>query len=181
MKKRGKVRAALLKGFLLSSACGASAQTHVVKKPETVVRAVGVYEWTGSETKPTASRFVPVTLFIDGHLEDAAVYLARPVPFALQTGTIFELEHAGVPEGTLELSFARHLVSTGDVPLDDGWLGHVHHDRQLDGSGPPDAESQDRQPGRAGTRGDRHDRCDTRSSAGERPDDKLNGKPDRRP
>lgn len=107
----------------LGSVGSACAQTHVVKKPETVVRAVGVYEWTGSETRPTASRFVPVTLFIDGHLEDAAVYLARPVPFALQTGTVFELQNAGVPEGTLELSFARRLVESGDVPLDDGWLG----------------------------------------------------------
>ena len=100
----------------------AGAQTHVVKKPETVVRAVGVYEWTGDESKPTASRLVPVTLFIDGHLEDAGVYLSRPVPFALGTGTIFELDQSGVPEGTLEVSFARHLASrNGD--FDDGWMG----------------------------------------------------------
>ena len=95
---------------------------HVVKKPETVVRAVGVYEWTGAEGKPTASRLVPVTLFIDGHLEDAGVYLARPVPFALDTGTIFELDQAGVPEGTLEVSFARHM-SARNGDFDDGWMG----------------------------------------------------------
>jgi hypothetical protein len=100
----------------------AQAQMHVVKKPETVVRAVGVYEWTGDESKPTASRLVPVTLFIDGHLEDAGVYLARPVPFALETGTIFELDRAGVPEGTLELSFARRLEAAGGQ-FDDGWMG----------------------------------------------------------
>ena len=51
--------------------------------PENVVRAVGVYEWTGDMAKPTASRLIPVSLFIDGKLEDAGVYLARPVPFAL--------------------------------------------------------------------------------------------------
>ena len=28
--------------------------------------------------KPTASRLIPVTLFIDGKLEDAGVYEARP-------------------------------------------------------------------------------------------------------
>ncbi len=118
--KRKQAFTAILGGLALGSA---AAQTHVVKSPDTVVRAVGVYEWTGTESKPTASRFVPITLFINGQLEDADVYLARPVPFALQTGTIFELERSGVPQGTLELSFARHLVSTGDIPIDDGWLG----------------------------------------------------------
>ena len=39
----------------------ARAQTHKVTKPETVVRAVGVYEWTGDLKKPTASRLIPVT------------------------------------------------------------------------------------------------------------------------
>ena len=116
------MRRGLMALAALGVGVGAGAQTHVVKKPETVVRAVGVYEWTGDEGKPTASRLVPVTLFIYGHLEDAGVYLARPVPFALGTGTIFELDQAGVPEGTLEVSFARHLASrNGDV--DDGWMG----------------------------------------------------------
>jgi hypothetical protein len=115
------------RAFLAMAAVGgvlahAHAQTHVVKKPETVVRAVAVYEWTGDESKPAASRLVPVTLFIDNHLEDAGVYLARPVPFVLQTGNIFELEHAGVPDGTLQLSFARHLIAGADQ-FDDGWMG----------------------------------------------------------
>ncbi len=61
-------------------------QTHKVAKPETVVRAVGVYEWTGDLAKPVASRLVPVTVFIDGKLQDGGVYLARPVPFALLSG-----------------------------------------------------------------------------------------------
>ena len=117
----------------MAAGCGLQAwmqahgQMHVVKKPETVVRAVGVYEWTGDEDKPKASRLVPVTLFIDGKLEDAGVYLARPVPMALQTGTVFELDQAGVADGTLEVSFARHIQSaTGgpDGPVDDGWMGY---------------------------------------------------------
>jgi hypothetical protein len=103
---------------------GARAQTHAVKKPETVVRAVAVYEWTGPEDKPTASRVVPVSIFINSQLEDAGVYMARPVPFALDRGNIFEVEQAGKPEGTVELSFQRHLEGTGDNPFDDGWLGY---------------------------------------------------------
>jgi hypothetical protein len=66
------------------------AQTHKVAAPENVVRAVGVYEWTGDMAKPAASRLIPVSLFIDGKLEDADVYLARPVPFALDTGNVYE-------------------------------------------------------------------------------------------
>ena len=40
-------------------------------------------------------RLVPVSLFIDGHVEDAGVYLAQPVPFALQTGDVYSIERAG--------------------------------------------------------------------------------------
>lgn len=105
------------------------AQTHKVAKPETVVRAVGVYEWTGDMAKPAAMRLVPITLYIDNHLEDAGVYLARPVPFALLTGNVYEVEEAGVPKGNVELSFSRHLQPTekADVtPYDDGWFGYGH-------------------------------------------------------
>ncbi len=97
---------------------------HAVKKPDTVVRAIAVYEWTGDTDKPKASRIVPVSVFIDGHLEDGGVYLARPVPFELDTGTVFEVEKAGVPEGTLDLSYTRHYVSNGVAAFDDGWMGY---------------------------------------------------------
>jgi hypothetical protein len=116
---------AVLAGLAAAAACApARAQTHAVKKPETVVRAVAVYEWTGDEAKPTASRLVPVSIFIDNQMEDAGVYLARPVPFALDRGTIFECEVAGKTEGTVELAYQRHLQGTDQVQLDDGWLGY---------------------------------------------------------
>src|ERR1700761_5210523 len=72
-----------------------SAQTHKVETADSVVRAVGVYEWTGDLAKPTASRLVPVTLYINGRFEEAGVYLARPVPFVLDTGFAYELDEAG--------------------------------------------------------------------------------------
>ncbi len=100
------------------------AQMHAVKKPDQVVRAVAVYEWTGEEGKPTASRVVPVSLFIDGQFQDAAIYLARPVPFALDTGTVYEVRKAGVDAGTLELVYERHLTSGDTAEIDDGWLGY---------------------------------------------------------
>src|SRR5580698_11666344 len=96
----------------------AFAQTHKVAKPEQVVRAVGVYEWTGDFAKPPASRLIPVSLYIDGKLEDAGVYIARPVPFALLSGNIYELQDAGVDKAILDLEYAKHLqatTSTGDL------------------------------------------------------------------
>ncbi|MBB5318659.1 hypothetical protein [Tunturibacter empetritectus] len=109
--------------------CGPAswAQMHKVAKPEQVVRAVGVYEWTGDFAKPNASRLIPVSLFIDGKLEDAGIYVARPVPFALLSGNVYELQTAGIDKGYLDLAYAKHLQAveaTGDLAYDDGWFGY---------------------------------------------------------
>ena len=111
-----------LAAALLSAAPG-RAQMHKVARPEQVVRAVGVYEWTGDLNKPTASRLVPVSLFINGSLEDAGVYLPRPIPFALTPGNEYELEQAGLPKGALDLAYATHL-QTADSAYEDGWFGY---------------------------------------------------------
>src|SRR5882757_371499 len=103
------------------------AQMHKVAKPQQVVRAVGVYEWTGDFAKPAASRLIPVSLYIEGKFEDAGVYIARPVPFALLSGNIYILQSAGIVKGTLDLAYAKHLQaveSTGDLAFDDGWFGY---------------------------------------------------------
>jgi hypothetical protein len=85
-----------------------------------------VYEWTGDMAKPTASRLIPVSLFIDGKLVDAAVYLARPVPMALLTGNRYQLERAGIMQGNLDLAFSRHFLAaeTNGSAYDDGWFGY---------------------------------------------------------
>ena len=114
--------AVLILGVLLFPLTG-TAQTHKVAKPEQVVRAVGVYEWTGDLKKPTASRLVPVSVFIDGSLEDAGVYLARPIPFALTPGNEYELQQSGLTRGALELAYATHL-QTADAAYEDGWFGY---------------------------------------------------------
>jgi hypothetical protein len=106
-------------------------QMHKVTAPDSVVRAIGVYEWTGDLSKPVASRLIPVALFIDGKLEDAGVYLARPVPFALESGNVYELEQHGLPQGTLELAYARHLTATSNAEgFDDGWFGYGSYKAQ---------------------------------------------------
>ena len=116
----------LLSALLLGSVLPllpASAQMHKVSRPEQVVRAVGVYEWTGDLKKPDASRLIPVTVFINGTLEDAGVYLPRPIPFALTPGNQYILQQAGIDRGTLDLAYARHL-QTADSAYEDGWFGY---------------------------------------------------------
>jgi hypothetical protein len=123
---RDLLRRAIITGMSLAAG-SALGQMHKVAKPEQVVRAVGVYEWTGDLTKPAASRLVPVTVFIDGKLEDAGVYIARPVPFALLSGNVYELQDAGVDKGMLDLAYARHMQAvdaTGNTAYDDGWFGY---------------------------------------------------------
>jgi len=112
---------------LLASVGVAQAQIHKVDAPASVTRAVGVYEWTGDLAKPTAARLVPVSIFIDSSMQDAGVYLAKPVPFALQTGDVYSIEHAGEPIGTLNLQFARNVIqrhSGMDEDAVGAWYGY---------------------------------------------------------
>jgi hypothetical protein len=124
------MRTLILRVVVASTAFAASvtfAQMHKVAKPQQVVRALGVYEWTGDFAKPTASRLIPVSLYIEGKFEDAGEYIARPVPFALLSGNLYILQSAGVDKGTLDLVYSKHLeavTSTGDMAYDDGWFGY---------------------------------------------------------
>ncbi len=103
------------------------AQTHRVEAPEKVTRAIGVYEWTGELPKPTSARLIPISLFINGHFEDAGVYLAHPVPFVLETGDVYSIERAGETIGTLDLEYARNVVthrSSNDDNPTSAWFGY---------------------------------------------------------
>ncbi len=106
---------------------GAAAQMHHVDAPERVTRAVGVYEWVGELGKPAAARLVPVSLFINGKVEDAGTYLARPVPLALETGNQYAVEFAGLPKGTLNVLMAKDVASARSVADDNpegNWYGY---------------------------------------------------------
>ena len=82
------------------------------KKAQTsTLRSVAVLEWTGDRSHPNATRLVPVSLFDGNRLQDGALYLARPVPLALDSGTEYEVEHAGVPQGWFDIAGARQIGS----------------------------------------------------------------------
>jgi hypothetical protein len=107
-------------GLFLTSALLLSplhAQTDQPASPSAVTRAVAVYEWTGDLAHPTAARLIPVSLFIHAHLEDAGVYRAQPIPFALQLGTLYLIQHSGQTVGALNIQSARPTPA---------WLAYGH-------------------------------------------------------
>lgn len=79
------------------------------------LRAVAVFEWTGDEAHPTASRLIPVCIYDGQSLEDAGVYLARPVPLAVESGVEYQLFTNGKPAGLFDVSRAGQQQKT--------WIG----------------------------------------------------------
>jgi hypothetical protein len=71
------------------------------KAPE--LRAIGVLEWTGPEDKPKQCRLVPVTIFDQGQLQDASIYMARPQPMALAGEVEYALEENGKTVGLFDI------------------------------------------------------------------------------
>jgi hypothetical protein len=79
------------------------------------LRSVAVLEWTGDRNHPSATRLVPISLFDGANLQDGGLYLARPVPLALDSGTEYEVEGSGLPQGWFDIDGAREIG--------DDWFG----------------------------------------------------------
>jgi len=79
-------------------------------------RATAVLEWTGDPGKPKASRIVPVAVFVDGKYQDGGLYLAQPAPLAVSSDTVYELQQAGVPQGTFNIA--------GGEDIQGAWFGY---------------------------------------------------------
>ncbi|WP_047492675.1 hypothetical protein [Terriglobus sp. TAA 43] len=113
---------------LCSLPLAAVAQMHKVAKPDQVTRAVALYEYVGDDPiKPKAARLIPVSLFIGGHYEDAGIYLARPVPFALESGIRYDLQKSGTQQNVFDLIASRNFAGSAiaaNLPFDDGWFGY---------------------------------------------------------
>jgi hypothetical protein len=89
--------ALLLTQFVLAQSAGRA------KKP-TGPRALGLIEVTPSG-KMT---LLPVVVMIDGEFYDASAYKADPVPFALDTDTVYEGVKTGVSQGLFTVTAAQH-------------------------------------------------------------------------
>ncbi|MFL6689419.1 MAG: hypothetical protein ACJ8IR_04420 [Alphaproteobacteria bacterium] len=83
--------------------------THEKAAPTSTLRSIAVLEWTGDRNRPSATRLVPVSLFDGDHLQDGGLYLARPVPLALDSGTEYEVEGSGRPQGWFDIDGAREI------------------------------------------------------------------------
>jgi hypothetical protein len=101
--------AGLLAGAL--SVAYAQYPGHIDTKKKTVVspRAIAVLEWTGSQGKPSASRIIPISVFDGQMYQPGGLYLARPEPLALESGTEYILQEAGIPQGLFDVNTAQDI------------------------------------------------------------------------
>lgn len=84
---------------LLLALVAGPAAAQARKKPQGP-RAMGLLEWTTPSGPPT---LIPIALWINGQYQDASIYLADPVPMALDSGIIYEGYKAGVSQGLFEI------------------------------------------------------------------------------
>lgn len=83
-----------------------------MRKPKTKTpRALALVEWPASGPP----RLVPITIQIDGRLYDAGIYKASPVPMALDSGNVYEVEQSGTSVGFFTVYDAKEVK--------DNWFG----------------------------------------------------------
>jgi hypothetical protein len=70
-------------------------------------RAVGLLQ-LNSKGKGT---LIPIAILVDGKFYNASVYKADPVPMALESGTVYEVEQAGDSQGLFTVNGALHSKS----------------------------------------------------------------------
>jgi hypothetical protein len=79
-------------------------------------RAVGLLQLS-SNGKGT---LIPIAILVDGKFYDASAYKADPVPMALDSGTVYEVEQSGDSQGLFTVSGALHSQSPGSA---NPWVG----------------------------------------------------------
>jgi hypothetical protein len=79
-------------------------------------RAVGILQLANNEK----GTLIPVAILIDGKFYDASAYKADPVPMALDSGTVYEVEQSGDSQGLFTVSGALHSKNPGSV---NPWVG----------------------------------------------------------
>jgi hypothetical protein len=80
------------------------------------LRSTAILEWIGEPGKPGASRIVPIAVFDGTRYQDGGLYLRQPEPLAVEDGTEYELQKAGVPQGNFV------ILQAAEVQQD--WFGY---------------------------------------------------------
>jgi hypothetical protein len=93
--------------LVLLAAATLLAQYRSKRRPAHLLRAVGVLEWPVSGGTP---RLVPLIILADGQYYDASIYRASPVPMAVEPGTVYEGQEAGVAKGLFTIRAAQELA-----------------------------------------------------------------------
>jgi hypothetical protein len=96
---------------MLAVPAGAQYPGHVEKnkKAAASIRSIAVLEWTGDAGKPTASRVIPISVFDGEAYQPGGLYLAKPEPLALEPGTEYELQDAGIAKGLFDIGSAQDM------------------------------------------------------------------------
>jgi hypothetical protein len=76
----------------------------------THLRATAILEYTGDLTKIKESRLVPIVVWDGAQYQPGGLYLAQPAPLAVLSGTQYELESSGKPEGFFNIRDAEDLA-----------------------------------------------------------------------
>jgi hypothetical protein len=109
MMKNGACRLALLLALAAPACAQYPGRLESNKKAAPSVRAVAVVEWTGEIGKPNASRIIPISVFDGEQYQPGGLYLAKPQPLALEPGTEYVLEDAGVARGLFDINTAQDV------------------------------------------------------------------------
>ncbi len=91
------------------------------KKPKKKVkgpRAVGLLQFNSNSNKGT---LIPIAILVEGKFYDASIYKADPVPMALESGTVYEVEQAGSSQGLFTINGTLHSTTTEGSPRP--WTG----------------------------------------------------------
>ena len=79
------------------------------------LRALAVYEYTGSYQKPARSRLVPVAIWDGTQFQPGSLYLANPEPLSVESGTLYELMKDGNGVGQIQVLRPEQTAT--------GWIG----------------------------------------------------------
>jgi hypothetical protein len=130
-RRLGSAVIVILAFFAVTAQPGAAQGRPQLKRPEDIPqekpaepkkksvkgpRAVGLYEFNGSGK----GTLIPIAILVDGKFYDASAYKADPVPMALDSGTVYEVEQSGDSQGLFTVSGALHSKHPGSA---NPWVG----------------------------------------------------------
>jgi hypothetical protein len=104
-------------GAVLGAACALPVCAQYVGRVDeakqqngTHLRATAILEYTGDLTKIKESRLVPIVVWDGAQYQPGGLYLAQPAPLAVLSGTQYELETSGRPEGFFNIRDSEDLA-----------------------------------------------------------------------